>query len=216
MRKSRLPTPIRYLEAIDDHLEKHFGSDLLVLHEEDSVTVHVDVHVVRPCAARPYFTLLTSGMSDLDMHVPDGLEDYSLAELCLCLPPSWPLGIRKTGWRKPPYLWPIMTLKRMARYPHREKTWFGCGHTVGLADPPKTVAPGVAFTAVLLVHPPTFPPGADTVQTPDGRTIRYLAMIPLFPREMDFRRRFGSQNLMQKLFKSGVTELLDPKRASVV
>ncbi len=43
-----IPTPIRYLPAITEHIKKHFGTDLFLLDETKSSTVHVDVHVVRP------------------------------------------------------------------------------------------------------------------------------------------------------------------------
>lgn len=102
---TRLPTPIRYLETINKHIERHFGADGFVLHEDKSSTIHVDVHVVPPKASRSYFTLVTSGMSDLAMHMPKGLEALALAELCLCLPkhrPSWcepiPAFIVVTTW----------------------------------------------------------------------------------------------------------------------
>jgi hypothetical protein len=78
---TRLPTPIRYLETITKHVQRHFGTDAFVLHEHKSSTVHVDLHVVPPNHSRPYFTLLTSGLRDLDMHVPAGLDDLALAEV---------------------------------------------------------------------------------------------------------------------------------------
>lgn len=87
-----LPTPVRYLSEMSNHVQNHFGRTSFVLHEEKSATVHVDVHVVPPNADRPYFTLLTSGMSDLNMHVPEGLKEFELAEACLCLPSYWPLA----------------------------------------------------------------------------------------------------------------------------
>ncbi len=31
---TRLPAPIRHLESITNHIEKHFGSDYFVLHEK--------------------------------------------------------------------------------------------------------------------------------------------------------------------------------------
>ena len=80
---TRLPTPIRYLETITKHVQMHFGTNSFVLHENKSSPVHVDLHVVPPTNSRPYFTLLTSGMSGLDMHVPAGLEDLALAEVCM-------------------------------------------------------------------------------------------------------------------------------------
>jgi hypothetical protein len=56
----KVPTPIRYLQTIADHIETYFGTDFFVLDEKKSSVVHVDVHVVRPIPSRPYFTLLTS------------------------------------------------------------------------------------------------------------------------------------------------------------
>jgi hypothetical protein len=109
--------PIRYLQDIKDHIKKHFGDDSFWLHEDRSSVVHVDVHVVRPSAERPFFTLTTSGMSDLDMEVPAGAEDWVLAEACLCLPKEWPLGVEDFGWREPQFFWPISLLHKVARYP---------------------------------------------------------------------------------------------------
>jgi hypothetical protein len=71
---------MRYLETITKHVQRHFGTDAFVLHEHKSSTVHVDLHVVPPNHSRPYFTLLTSGMRDLDMHVPAELDDLERAQ----------------------------------------------------------------------------------------------------------------------------------------
>src|SRR5215472_12015574 len=133
---TNLPTPIRYLTEISGHIQKHFGTDSFVLHEEKSATVHVDLHVVPPNPDRPYFTLLTSGMSDLDMRVPPGLEEFALAEVCLCLPSDWPLSVNNFGWREPKYFWPLKILYQAVRYPHRQNTWFCRGHTVGSVEAP--------------------------------------------------------------------------------
>jgi hypothetical protein len=210
-----VPTPIRYLPTITDHIEKYFGKDFFVLDEEQSSTVHVDVHVVRPTSKRPFFTLLTSGMSDLDMRVPEGLEDLALAELCLCLPKDWPLAMDDFGWREPKYFWPIAILKDAAKYPHIHQTWFSWGHTVGSVDRPEPLHGETCFTGIMLVNPATFPEGADRVETKDGRTIHYLALIPLLDQEMKFKRKFDSDTLEEKLVEADVTELLNPGRSSV-
>lgn len=211
-----LPTPARYLSEISNHVQNHFGSTSFVLHEEKSVTVHVDVHVVPPNADRPYFTLLTSGMSDLNMHVPEGLEEFELAEACLCLPSYWPLAIDTFEWREAKYFWPIKILHQTARYPHRQNTWLCWGHTVGGVEVPQPIDEQVEFTGVLFVAPQTFPDGASQVKTIDGRGINYLAAIPLLHREMLFARHEGSEELVERLFEAGVNELLQPDRQSVV
>jgi suppressor of fused protein SUFU len=213
---TRLPTPIRYLPTITNHIKKHFGTDFFVLHEDKSSTVHIDVHVIRPSVIRPYFTLMTSGMSDLDMHVPPGLEDLGLAEVCICLPGAWPLAIDDFRWREPKFFWPIAVLKNAAKYPHIHQTWFSWGHTVGRTERPEPLDSETEFTGIMLLKPATFPEGADQVETEDGRTIRYLALIPLLENEMNFRQEFGSDALEDKLIEAEVTELLNPQRLTVV
>ena len=212
----KVPTPIRYLPTITDHIERYFGTDFFVLDEKKSSVVHVDVHVVRPTPIRPYFTLLTSGMSDLDMRVPEGLEDLALAEVCLCLPKEWPLAMDDFGWREPRYFWPIAILQQAARYPHINQTWFSWGHTVGSVERPEPLHVETRFTGLMLANPATFPEGADTVETKDGRAIHYLALIPLLDQEMKFKQKFDSDTLVEKLKEADVTELLNPKRSSVV
>jgi Suppressor of fused protein (SUFU) len=211
---ARLPTPIRYLETITKHVRRNFGTDAFVLHEDKSSTVHVDLHVVPPNHSRPYFTLLTSGMSDLDMHVPAGLNDLALAEVCLCLPGDWPLSTTDFGWRKPEYFWPIALLQQTARYVHREKTWFSRGHTVEHSAPVNSAG---RFTGIMLLIPQTFLEGLNRVTTEeDGRTIHFLAVVPLLPQEMQFAQEQGSDALEERLNDAGVTELLNPQRPSAV
>ena len=211
-----LPTPIRYLTEISNHVQSHFGKTSFVLHEEKSSTVHVDVHVVPPNSNRPYFTLLTSGMSDLDMHVPEGLEEFELAEVCLCLPSYWPLAVDTFEWREPKHFWPIEILHQAASYPHRQNTWLCWGHTVGSVEIPQPIDAQVEFTGVLFIEPETFPEGASHLETDDGRVINYLALIPLLPKEMLLARREGSKELVEMLLEAGVNELLHPDRQSVV
>jgi hypothetical protein len=213
---TNLPTPIRYLKEISGNIEKHFGRGSFVLHEEKSATAHVDLHVVPPNPDRPYFTVLTSGMSDLDMHVPPGLEEFALAEVCLCLPSYWPLAFDRFEWREPKHFWPLNLLHLAATYTHKQNTWFCRGHTVGSVEDPKPIDPQVEFTGVLFLEPQSFPGGANQVETSDGRVINYLALIPLLPDEMFYAKQEGSEALAEKLFEAGVTELVQVGRASAV
>jgi hypothetical protein len=81
-----------HIEAISNHIEQHVvGPVHMVFHELGSPGVHVDVHHVAPSAGLPYNVLVTSGMSDKPMTVPDGAEEFRFAELFLVLPADWPL-----------------------------------------------------------------------------------------------------------------------------
>jgi len=206
--------PIRYLPTITDHIERYFGTDFFVLDEKKSSVVHVDVHVVRPTPIRPYFTLLTSGMSDLDMRVPEGLEDLALAEVCLCLPKEWPLAMDDFGWREPRYFWPIAILQQAARYPAHKSNVVLWGHTVGSVERPEPLHVETRFTGLMLANPATFQkvrirwrPGRPSYSLP-----RFDSTLE---QEMKFKQKFDSATLVESQ-EADVTELLNPKRSSVV
>jgi len=61
------------LEAIQAHVAGHIGKIDKVLHEIVSDGVHIDVLVVPASDDRPYHLLVTSGISDQAMKVPEGL-----------------------------------------------------------------------------------------------------------------------------------------------
>lgn len=102
------------LEAIEAHIKAHAGKVDTVWHEILSDIVHIDVHVVKPTADRPYYTLITSGMSDLPMKAPEKVGDCRFAELMICLPADWPMT--QEAWNDPRHYWPIRALKFLAGF----------------------------------------------------------------------------------------------------
>jgi hypothetical protein len=208
--------PIRNLWAITSHIEKYFGNDFFVLDEEKSTFVHIDVNIVLPSLTRPYYTLLTSGMSDRRMKVRRGLTDSALAEVCLCLPKEWPISQNNMDWATPEFFWPIAVLKKVALYPHLHETWLSRAHTIGSVEHPSRFDPQGRFIGVVPLEPLTFPAGAARVAAEGGGEIRYLAVIPLLQPELAFKFKFGTDALEKQLRASNLTELLDPRRRSVI
>jgi Suppressor of fused protein (SUFU) len=203
--------PSRNLKAIARHVETHLGSDLVVMHEIVSSVIHVDVYVIRPSAERDYWTLLTSGMSDLDMKIPDELPLSPMMELAICLPSHWPLDGTDPRWKQPNFFWPIAELKRTAMYPHLCETWLTVGHSIEPADGDLA---GDRFAGHLVRPLQILPKGFEELTSDDGRTIGIYAMCPLLPAEMQFKLNHGYKALEEKLMQAGVTELLDPARPS--
>ena len=77
------------LEQISDHIDKHLGKIESVFHEIVSDTVHIDVNYVKPTSDFPFIRLITSGMSDLPMSTPEGVDAPKFAELLATLPNDW-------------------------------------------------------------------------------------------------------------------------------
>jgi hypothetical protein len=204
-------------DAVERHIERHFGPISWVYHEIGSHVVHIDVHVVEPSSQRPYYTLVTNGMSDRPMSLPDKAIEaghHEFAELMLCLPPEWPLGDE-------PYVgqdthWPLRLLKQFARLPHEYQTWVGPWHSMPNGDPAEPYVPGLPFVAAMLTPMLRCSPEARTVITDDGRTISLLAVIPLHQAELDLKLAEGTDALLNTFDSVRVTELLDPDRPSSV
>jgi hypothetical protein len=212
MRKSR--GDVEIIEAVSAHIEKHIGKIALVLHEKESPHVHVDVHIVEPTSKRPFKVVVTSGMSERPMPVPDGTSDGRYAELAICLPPDWPVS--SEAFQKEENWWPFRLLKELARYPHVEKTWLYAGHSMCWYDPSKPFAPNTRMTSVMLLRPKLFAPQAHIIHLGEDKHALLCAVFPLYDEELELKLRDGSERLERLFEKNGITELLDPRRPSVV
>lgn len=128
----------RNLVDIESPVAKYIGEVETVLHEIASDLIHLDVLYVPAAPGRPYHVLVTSGMSDLAMSVPDGMEKYDRAELLVVLPETWPISDQAI--RDESNYWPIRWLKYIGRLPHEYSTWIGWGHTIPNSNPPERIA----------------------------------------------------------------------------
>lgn len=203
----------RSIEAISGHIEEHLGPVAGVFHERVSDLVRIDVHMVGPGEERPYHTLVTSGMSDLPMTVPEGAEEWRHAELLLSLPASWPLT--QEAFEDERNYWPVRWLKVLARMPHEFNTWLGWGHTVPNGDPARPFAPGTELCCALLVRPLLVPDDFAQLDMPNGRTVHFHALVPLYREEMEFKLKYGTDALLERFAEAEVNELLDVRRSNV-
>ncbi|MGH9321203.1 MAG: suppressor of fused domain protein, partial [Vicinamibacteria bacterium] len=107
---------IQLADSIAAHVERNVGpiDFTFTLHEMEDHPVRVDVHHVPPADHRPFHTLVTSGMSRV--------------ELFMLLPPGFSLSapsIEEGRWS-----WPLGVVRGLARDPRDESTWLGWGHLV--------------------------------------------------------------------------------------
>lgn len=202
------------LPQIEAHLAAHLGPVQHVFHELVSDAVHVDVHCIPPTPTQPYLRLVTSGMSDRPMNVPvdAGPEVPRYLELMVTLPANWNFG--QTELEDERWYWPLRTLKFLARLPHKFDTWLGAGHTIPNGDPPEPYAAGTRLCGAVILPSPTVPTHFHKLKTP-GKTIAFMAVVPLLADEMAYKLRHGSDRLGQRLDRAGVNDCIDPARRSV-
>ena len=202
------------IDAISEHIAQLIGEVTMVFHEIVSDLVHIDVHHVLPTEEHNYHTLITSGMSDKPMTVPEGAEEFRFAELVLCLPPDWKLT--REDFANEANYWPIRLMKGLARLPHEYDTWLGPGHSIPNGEKPQTYAKSTRFCCALIVPAFTFGKEFCRLELPDERIVNFYSIWPLLPDETDFKLKHGYDDLMDRLFDHDVTEVIDITRRSAV
>ncbi|MET0459953.1 MAG: suppressor of fused domain protein [Ilumatobacteraceae bacterium] len=208
--------------GIEAHLDTFLGDSPMVWHEIVSDLVHVDVYTWAPTDERPWYTLVTLGMSDLPMTVPPELLAQGAprrAELMLCLPPSWPVptpvpGATAASWTDEAYF-PVRWLKILARLPHDHRTWLGFSHTVPNGDPPEPFTADTSLCGWLLMSPLTMPDEFDRLEV-DGEQVEFFGVFALHADELDRKLADGISSLIPGFERDGVSEILDLARPSSV
>ncbi|MGO1975059.1 MAG: suppressor of fused domain protein [Propionibacteriaceae bacterium] len=203
--------------ACEAHLTEFLGDDFHLLSEKVSVGIHLDVYVFPPSEQSPHVTLITSGMSDLAMNVPEGFTGNRL-ELMIALPPGWP-GIDPLDWDQfsaESNYWPLRMLKDVARIPSTYDSYITWGHSI-VDEDQSLFAPGVQFAGAIVGPPLGYPPRIMRAVTPVGE-VDYLAVFPTTQAEMDFKVATpgGGDALIDRFTESNVTAVIDPTRSSVV
>jgi hypothetical protein len=212
--RSFLPPPaVLGTEAIVRHIERHLGPIESVFHELLSDAVHLDVHWVKPTPERPFHLLVSSGMSDRPMKVPADLDAPRHVELVATLPGRWDIG--SDAFQNENWYWPLRLLKTLARFPHKYDTWIGEGHTVTNDEPPRPFAPTTRLCGTILLPPQHVPDAFRELRLDDGRTIRFLAVVPVHDTEMTLKTRSGTAALLERFRERGISDVIEPARPKV-
>ena len=146
------------------------------------------------------YILLTNGMSEHRMAVPDQAEAKVRAEL------MW------YGREATPEV--SATLRWLATVPSIDDTWFGFGHRVPMPEPP---VPGTDFKTFLFLTP---------IITPDqriaealsiaGDPVEILTVNLISDREYELIKKEGLDAFLDLLDKNDYPPIFDPARRSYV
>jgi len=200
-------------EAIEKHLDKYFTNkdEILVIDEKESIDFHLDIYWIKANQNRNYTLLLSNGISSNQLKVPDkSLSEY--IELCILLPPDWKM--EDDNWKKPENYWPIGLIKNLGRYPIKFNTWLGYGHTIMETKP----LCGTNFIATILLKSETlnndFDDNFNKIQY-DKNKIEIFLLFPLYIEELNYKKKYGTDKLLELFAKEDLDEIIDIKRKNV-
>lgn len=145
--------------------------------------------------------IYTSGLQNYAQPVSDKTKQPERIELYFLLPGFWNLENKN---------WPVEWLKKIARVPQKNNTWFGYGDTVPAGNPKIEIDETLKCTTFILWKPiemeNLFARFSD---------FSFLCVIPIFEKEFDHKMQNGHNGLMQKFKEKNLTELVDIYREPV-
>lgn len=205
------------IEAISDHIEKHIGNIECVFHEIISDLVHIDIHWVKPSKKFPFHTLVTSGMSDIPMAVPEVMKGNQFAELCILLPENWQIAgenhqTMEEVFSEETNYWPIRWLKIIARFPHEYSTWVGHGHTIPNGENAEPFADNTKLGCMILMPSITLGDDFFKLEINSEKTINFYCLYPIYKEEMEYKLKKGSDALIDNFEKYNISDVVDINR----
>jgi len=186
------------IRAREEAYEGAFGVEPEILHSTDHKAPHIDLYVFPPACQRDFVAVLTGGMSDLPMAVPDMSAAEAHIELLM--------GVGEHQH------WATNLLKLVAEYPFDQVTFYHVHHTVPFGG---ELGEGSSLAAFLFVQPRFLPQGLAAFEL-GGNRISFLQAVPITTAEHQFAVAEGSDKLEALLEKHGYLITRDPKRQSVV
>ena len=161
-------TPEQMNEIVEFISQKYAG-DGYIAHETNSEYVHTDVNISADGEMRKFVTF---GMGAAKMNSP--FEEFTRVELVMSSSLDTDITSR-TGRDL------LSGLIDLSKYPFRNDTWFGWGHTV---DVSKSFADAFGYEFVLLA--PTSLVFSPNDTTNDVKNVMFLEIIPIYADEREW------------------------------
>jgi hypothetical protein len=193
----------KFAEARKNVYERFFGKVRGVFEEALPLIPRVDVHAYsrRGPGGFNVCTLVTSGMSDLEMDVPVAApRRVELIFYCSELQQEY-----------------VETMRWLAHFPHDQKTWIGSGHTIPNGNPPEPFW-GSSVLDTFLLLPPIVTRDATL---PDelilgGEPVHFLWAVPLTTPECNLKLEQGTDAILDLFDRNRHSHVFDPNRLSYV
>lgn len=154
----------KQMEEIIGFIEENFGEGEFIAHERESEYVHTDVNISDDGEMK---NLVTFGMGAGRMNAP--VESFERIELVMNASQDVDIIV------------PLGELVRLSKYPFRNDTWLGMGHTVNFTDDFKKA---FGYEYVLLAPSSLVFSPRDT--TNGVKNVIFLTVVPIYKDEREW------------------------------
>jgi hypothetical protein len=193
-------------DSREELFDELFGDCESVSHEVLPMLPHIDVFIYKPgYQGREFYTLVSSGMSDMPMTLPEGVSnDYQRAEIVMYVTEP-----------KDEY---INLIRHYARYPHKFETYFAHSHTIPNGQPAESFFSQGSLDTIVFIPTIISPDNefTDLMHKKSGVSVQLLHLTPITTPESDFKLENGIDELYDLLDEKNHSFILDETRSSYV
>ena len=159
----------------------------------------------------PVTVIVTDGLSEYKMPVHQKYKGREFNELYFCLPSYW-------EWEdtmNPRMNWTFHWIQRLVKHVVEKETWYGHGHTIPCGADATRISETMHQNHFILSDPILLQKEMEPMRSGD-KTINFLAIIPVFQKELEYKIARGTLKLFTRLANNRVSEKLDDFRGSVM
>lgn len=189
-----------FIRQREQHYARFFGPlTREIMHSTDVKSVHIDIYTFEPTKERPFYTLITGGMSDARQNIPIDWEISPRAEIML--------------YAKEPKGWMYNVLKGLGEMPFDDDTFLSYRHTVPNGQP-MTAEPSLLTSYFFML--PIFEPEHFSPMLVGGDATDVLLMIPITEAERNLAAEDGSDALIDLFQKHELDPVIQENRTCLV
>lgn len=155
--------------------------------------------------------IVTDGLADYKMPVPQVLSEREYNELCFCLPSYW----EWEDLENPAMNWIFPWIQKLAKHVVTKETYFAHGHTIPSGKNTPPLSPTMKQNFLILADPILLENELKPIKL-GSKLVNFLTVIPIFEDEMDMKQEKGASKFLKRFIDKGATELLDDYRTSTI
>jgi len=193
-----------------EELNTRFGAEKVSVYKKISDSLEI-LLVKFEINNGPTSVLVTNGLSTYEMPVHEKYKGREYNELFFCIPRYWNLHEIDNPNRQ----WPVEWLEKLANHAIENQKWFGPGHTIQCYQDYKSLSDTMKQDHLMLIDPVLLKKEMAPIVSGE-KTIYFLAVMPIYGDEMDFKQAKGTYKLLTKFLFKNYTENLDDYRETVL
>ncbi len=176
--------------SIKEYISEKVGNIHLSIPSQSLDDLDIEVLIIEPTKNKPYFTLITDGLSNYQLKPPGNLETNLFCELVIYLPEYWKVLNPNIN-----FYWPIKSLFQSAYKIVNNYCWVAFSSIISLDQ---KVSDNSSYNGFILIS------GVDDEVLIAQKNITFYSLIPVYNEEISFAKQHGGEKLFNEFVENGL------------